>query len=325
MLPLFEEQKNINQHHTYFSADCGCLPFILNKFPSDDETKRKWVKLVNRQKDDVDRTRWQPTTNSVICSKHFRDGIPTDNNPLPTLELGYNVHQQLGSLPVVRKPAATAPRPKQVTLPSTCTSKEVAEKSPEMQPLDVQDDQPPTLSAPLTQLICRRPVSNEVDIPQTADPIFGCFSDLEVKPKVAVFNNSATSPVPTQLPEETKRYINKLQGSLMTKTINLKTKTQQLKLHLRPLHKKLLQTDKDSSFYTGIHRLQLFYVICTYFRHSALSAARDVSLTVKLKYKKLQNTCTSQPTSIKLSIEDRILLVLMRLRLGLLRKDLADR
>lgn len=86
-----------------FLGVCGCLPYTLYRFPLDTDLRNKWIKVVNRQKSETDRTLWQPTDHSVICSAHFMDGQPTDVYPIPTLNLGYNVQQQLGQLPTVRK------------------------------------------------------------------------------------------------------------------------------------------------------------------------------------------------------------------------------
>lgn len=76
--------------HRSKQRDCGCKqPFTLFSFPSlnkDPETRREWVKIVNR-KDPITRKIWQPSTDSRICSDHFIDGKPSQAYPVPTVKV----------------------------------------------------------------------------------------------------------------------------------------------------------------------------------------------------------------------------------------------
>ena len=53
-----------------------------------DERRQRWIKALNRKNSDG--KLWQPNPNSRVCSNHFVDGQPTDSNPDPALNLGYN-------------------------------------------------------------------------------------------------------------------------------------------------------------------------------------------------------------------------------------------
>lgn len=71
---------------------CNCEPpFKLVSFPSklkDNAGWKQWTNAINRniKKGKV----WVPKNNSRVCSKHFVDGKPTDENPDPTENLGYD-------------------------------------------------------------------------------------------------------------------------------------------------------------------------------------------------------------------------------------------
>ena len=62
-------------------------------FPS--ERKRpaerlKWQKLINRSSPRRSGKLWTIGSKQRICSQHFIDGEPTEENPYPTLNLGYH-------------------------------------------------------------------------------------------------------------------------------------------------------------------------------------------------------------------------------------------
>ncbi|XP_072141593.1 uncharacterized protein [Dermacentor andersoni] len=56
--------------------------FLLHRFPANVDLGRQWTSLINR-KDFV------PNRNSRVCSAHFVDGKRTEQNSLPMLNLGY--------------------------------------------------------------------------------------------------------------------------------------------------------------------------------------------------------------------------------------------
>jgi len=63
-------------------------PFALYTFPRKSEQQRHdWCVLINR-KDELGNL-WTPKQHSRVCSLHFKDGQPTEQNPNPTLHLGY--------------------------------------------------------------------------------------------------------------------------------------------------------------------------------------------------------------------------------------------
>ena len=75
---------------------CICnAPFTLYTFPRrDDAIHEKWVLSVNRF-DTATKTKWIPDKYSRVCSAHFVDSQPTDENPIPTVDLGYKLNTSL--------------------------------------------------------------------------------------------------------------------------------------------------------------------------------------------------------------------------------------
>ena len=55
----------------------------------------KWIKAKNRFDANDQNKIWQPTLptpNSRVCSHHFPNRLPTENEPIPSINLGYDVN-----------------------------------------------------------------------------------------------------------------------------------------------------------------------------------------------------------------------------------------
>ena len=87
----------------FLIGECGCLPYQLFPFPQDEEEKKLWVLLVNRQVDLDNKSPWQPSQHSRVCSAHFVHGYPSNDKPLPTKNLGYDTGNKFSILPVYRR------------------------------------------------------------------------------------------------------------------------------------------------------------------------------------------------------------------------------
>ena len=125
-----------------------------------------------------------------------------------------------------------------------------------------------------------------------------------------------------------------IQSMFTIKTLENKTKCksnviaklrQEHKKCTLPINEKLLKTDKNCDFYTGIRSIKEFNVlhdIVSPFVKRRWRGVKKTSTSILRKYK-------SKPKSFglqrKLSSKDEFLLMLMKLRLGLITGDLADR
>lgn len=110
--------------HGLMLGSCVCKPpFSLFPFQSEKKhpyRRQAWVKLVNRK--GTDGKNWKPQTYCRICSKHFRDGEPTELNPDPTELLGYDLISTSSKGKLPRKP------PLKRCSPSTSEKLEKAKK-----------------------------------------------------------------------------------------------------------------------------------------------------------------------------------------------------
>ena len=73
--------------------------FRLYPFPTrgtDPENRRKWQQLSNRQ--DKKGKLWSPSKDSRVCSRHFKEGRPTEECPYLTENLGYDSTSKVASI-----------------------------------------------------------------------------------------------------------------------------------------------------------------------------------------------------------------------------------
>ncbi len=90
---LYKWKSSSCQTHTgVLHESCGCEPpFVLFPFPTelkDNERRQKWISMINRE-GNTKNSNFKPTTNSRVCSEHFKGGKPTPQG-LPTEKLGYD-------------------------------------------------------------------------------------------------------------------------------------------------------------------------------------------------------------------------------------------
>lgn len=281
--------------HICYSGECGCLPFAHYLFPTEPNLRNKWIELVKRQKSSADTTKWIPSSSSVICSAHFKDGKPTDANPMPTLNLGYAstyLSVSTTARPRNRKSGDVAPS----------TSKNHCEM----------------IGATMEQPKCDDAGTDSTAIPNSS-------SDIEVMPKLLDTPSTDIGDPEPAGDEQVKKLLDDLTGRYMLKCMALKHKSHQLKQLKRPLYQRLLLTDTDVHFYTGLPSIKIFQLVIHYVQKWQTLCQRNLPAAklVLLRYRRA-GTSKVSPAS-KLVMSDRVLLVLMKLRLDLLHKDLADR
>ena len=76
-------------------------PFQLHCFPTkpkDPLNREKCIRLINRSEHTKSSKLWSPKKGSRVCSLHFVDGMPTEENPYPTKNLGYNSEKKVLSI-----------------------------------------------------------------------------------------------------------------------------------------------------------------------------------------------------------------------------------
>ncbi|XDV26614.1 hypothetical protein PO909_030270 [Leuciscus waleckii] len=74
-------QQQCVEHVPRTKRDCSCdKRCSFHRLPTDEECKKMWLKNLNLKR---------PTKTLYVCSFHFVDKKPTEENPHPTLWLGY--------------------------------------------------------------------------------------------------------------------------------------------------------------------------------------------------------------------------------------------
>ncbi|XP_014353998.1 uncharacterized protein SI:CH211-113P18.3 [Latimeria chalumnae] len=75
-------QEPCEEHPPLTHRDCPCLePFSFHQFPSGEEKQAAWCRALGRDG-------LVPGKGTVVCSRHFPEGGPTEENPAPLLHLG---------------------------------------------------------------------------------------------------------------------------------------------------------------------------------------------------------------------------------------------
>lgn len=267
-------------------GECGCpLPFTHYKFPSDPVKLQQWTTAINRKSSVSSNQTWKPPQNAVVCSKHFVDRMPTEANPLPTIDLGYQLHREL---------------PK-----GRCRNVLQMQKIQEAATLISPEKSP--------QRDCENWLSlQETEREHVMDDRFGpTYGSNEYGPQSAVLKQLA-----------------KVKAQYFKQTMALRAKNKRLLQLTGPINKLLLKTDKDVMFYTGIPTKGLFHSLCKAihrFSNIRMKPSKTVTLRLRQKYKMLSSSSQGTVENTKLCLADQILMTLMKLRLGLLHKDLADR
>ncbi|XP_035663259.1 uncharacterized protein LOC118406967 [Branchiostoma floridae] len=264
--------------HNKVHRSCECMePFQLLSFPTvnkDPGARKEWTRRVGRKI--KGNKNWEPNNDSRICSMHFVDGKPTDENPYPTEGMGYALNRYTTTPKQRKKPA---PR---MTVDSASKKK------------------------------CTAASEEETGASGSSYPTYSSIQDHDYG-------------VPSR--EDKDATIQRLK--LMNTQLKLEAAT--AKLESANLHKRIVSYDKLSDdskvqFYTGLPNRKALEGLYKYlapkldrirFWRGASAIPRGVR-TFKKSPKK------SGPDR-KLSGKNLLVMTLMKLRLGSLNEDLADR
>ena len=279
---------NVEQRY----CQCGC-PFKLFCFPSklrNSESRERWVRAMKRI--NQDKTKWEPSDSARVCSHHFVDGVPTLANPDPSVNLGYDIQVVKPRREIQRKPAPN--KRKRKCLP------EANLDGLENEDAEILLDQQEPISL---EPSCGTIIEQEESMPHIDHNYYcvhkkceGCTDkDALVKSLVAK--------------------INKL--TVRLRKIKLKS------TKYSPFSYKMIKTDARMTFYTGLSSIAQFDVIFgllePYLAHAYFWRGQRRYVSTKMR-----NFSRRRRRKI-LSHKNEFLLTLMRLRLGLLTVDLADR
>ncbi|KAI8498029.1 hypothetical protein Bbelb_239730 [Branchiostoma belcheri] len=275
--------------HQRLHRSCICPePFRLLPFPTqrkDPDARQKWIRLVGRKSETNRNKIWVPNADSRICSIHFVDSEPTQANPYPTLHMGT---LNTSSTPKPRK----APTPRRLV--DTTTKKVLAKNS-------------------TTE-------KNSTDTSVSSFPVHIHVNhdhDYDVSQKQECKTCECCSTKDAQI-----KRLKQMNTRLQLDVVGLKLK---LKSQSQFSHNKLLK-DSKVLFYTGLRNRKAFEEL---YSHMAPKLQRIRFWRGPSGLPKGVRRFTKSPRKFgparKLGGRDLLLMTLMKLRLGLLNEDLADR
>ena len=253
-----------------------------------------------------------------MCTKHFVDGEPTPTNPHPTIDLDYP-----DATRKVKLISKNFSRRRKFDLEEN--SEPVAAKCPKKaETVNAERDEIPV---PQEDCVLNEEVITEEQMtPNHEKQPNSNFAIILFYVRILFSFISFLLSTCTRLSKEVKTL--KRENEMLKKKISrTEAKSQDVKKKCRchqPLHKRLLN-DKNIRFYTNLPSMELFNALHEYIAPFVKRRFKGASCVST----KLNNRFARSPKKIgpkrKLESKDEFLLTLMKLRLGVLVKDLASR
>ena len=233
----------------------------------------------------MNKSSWNPGVSDRVCSTHFVDGHPTVANPDPIVNMGYDLPEKKSRRKLFRMSVQ----------PSHSKSTSVVDNDQvDSEPMEIELSSSPTHSA--TALSDH----SYMITPQTK-PCQKC--------------NDKTNLI-SSLVEKVNKMSLQLKRANRDRMFNAKSSF---------FTWKKIKTDAKMNFYTGIQSIAMFNVLYLLLQ-PYLPKLRYWRRTKRTNtYSKIKRRAVVIPRTKILSHRDEMLLTLMRLRLGLLNEDLADR
>ena len=289
--------------------------------------RQKWLQLLNRNKPYSNKL-WTPGKSARVCSKHFIDGVPTDENPYPTQNLGYDSKRKVEN---VNSTAAVNPRRRKKAKVSRSVTT----------PMDVDHDHTyftissssghlPENNSPLDKEGNNGNANQNsggifVNLLQVILFLYGFICVGDILNFVYVFAVGCRQKINVILILRAQVLSLRDENERLKNQINhLKKKEESCKCKLS-LFEQLVKNDDDVNFYTGIPNVATFRnlqeFIAPYIRH-LWRGAKQTSTKIKRKFR--SDPCRFGPQR-KLNGLDQFLLMWMKLRLNPPMRDLANR
>ena len=285
-------KKEICTTHHILHQDCTCQPpFKLYFFPSqlrNSEPRERWIRAMKRVS--KNNAKWVPTASDRVCSDHFVDDEPTIANPDPTSNLGYEVGCKKPRRALFRKPLPVKRK--------LC----ISTKDCQFSDLSVDSDTGAGCSSSPAQ-------QQRLELVSPTSSISSFWSDHTYCTTPAT-ESCAKCADQAELIKSLIRKLNKVRRQTFS---NIKSSN---------FTWKKIKTDAKIRFYTGFTSIAQFNAIFNLLQ-PYLPKIRYWRGPKRASTKVKRNFQTKK--SKILSHQDEFLLTLMRLRLGLLNEDLADR
>ena len=292
--------------------------------------------------------RWTPGKQARVCSAHFVDNKPTTLNPYPVLNLHFvdNKPTTLNPYPVLNLGYNDSRKINNIIGKSTRRSlhyknkiETVAVELPAGLPSDtIFPDIPLADFSELPSVsILPTPVDTPVDEATINNFILQLFMSniISLLLAIQVFSNQLSGfAFVSSYFHHRQAWINILQINLKHALKRNEALSRQIK-HLQKLNKKctchkplnenILKTDKNVLFYTGIKSLSVFNKLYNYIVPYVRRKWRGPRFSVTTFKRNFSKSPKKMGPATKLPGKDEFLLMLMKVRLGLLQEDLANR
>ena len=312
--------------------------FRLYPFPTrgtDPENRRKWQQLINRQ--DKKGKLWSPSKDSRVCSRHFKEGRPTEECPYPTENLSYDSTSKVANILQPQKRR----RIHRHTLVSLALGKNVKENELNSEDSDSgcyiqsQGDNE-TLSPSADPESASEPAENQSQRESEPSP----DNNIDARPDnessgflnnfviIVLFLKLITSF--TKLSSDVTNLTAQVKRLQWQKKQNI-LKIRKLQEELRKctcnqlLHSNLLKTDEDVQFYTGLQSKGMFDSLHDFIAPFVKRRWKGVSRVVNKVRRPIFQQQKQRGPQRKLPSKDEFLLTMKRLKLALLHLDLAKR
>ena len=325
------------------SSACTCKPpYYMLMFPKVDEVKLAWEKCVNRT-ESVTRTvkynktttyhkkgdRWKSSPNDRICTVHFVDGKPTPANPLPTLHLGYTTRKPplpKRKAPCVRSPLACRKKCRDSVVEADDTCETDADDNTRAQTV-ISSTTTSSHSSIEAATTCTTPGD---DAQREDFKTNLTTSDHTYSLQLCPCGNQCCHDKQILIQQLRKRiaeleliadeHARSKKRSVVHRNV-VEVKSNRLDINL------YLKNDEQIHFYTGVPTLSHFNLLYdfVYEKVRNMSYWRGKYRVVSQPAYLYKSSPKKSGTRRKLSAKAEFLLTLMKLRLGLLNHDLADR
>lgn len=282
-----------------------CVYNRLFNFPTEKsrpEARKRWITAINRADPKKPYAHLQPGTQSRVCSEHFVDGRPTADHPDPQLLLGKG-----------NEPKQPKRRAGHIIRASCSSDVGSASCRPTAEPTES--------TAAVSELVSQKSVDASVDMLPfiaLAITVLTLFSYA-----CSMWNKYS------KLVRENGKIKFKL-DKLMREHSQLRSELRHAQAKLAKLNKNadpsvLLKNDSDTAFYTGIERKNIFDKLHDFAARFIRRRWRGFGYSCSMQRRKLHASPNRFGPKPKLNSKQEFLLTLMKLRLGLLNRDLSDR
>ena len=239
---------------------------------------------------------WEPSKDARICSRHFVDGYSSEQNPYPSINLGYDCKRRLDII----SPVGSTRKRRRGTEFGNCSTDTSASITLEHETNENEDIE--ILMAPIPH---EERVNNAMHVSMEGIQF---ITHIAVEAQFLLFKTLLD-------------FVHNLAFLHILETKTLSTENKNTDLQNSSEYHSTLLTDQNCRFFTNLENITLFNSLHDYIAPHVRRRYRAVPEPTR----QFLRTPKKMGPSRKISSKDEFLLTLMKLRLNLLNTDLANR